>query len=64
MSVPEVTCPQCGKRHPYQTSNPFRPFCCERCKLIDLGKWADEQYRVALPDDPLLADIDLFEQRH
>ena len=26
--------------------NPFRPFCSERCKLIDLGRWLGEQYRV------------------
>jgi len=28
--------------------NPYRPFCSERCKLIDLGKWASEAFR--LPD--------------
>ena len=28
--------------------NPFRPFCSERCRVIDLGKWASEEYR--LPD--------------
>jgi hypothetical protein len=28
--------------------SPFRPFCCERCKMIDLGAWANEDYRVAL----------------
>jgi endogenous inhibitor of DNA gyrase (YacG/DUF329 family) len=27
--------------------NPFRPFCSERCRLIDLGKWASEDYRIA-----------------
>lgn len=27
--------------------NPFRPFCSERCRLIDLGKWASEEYRLA-----------------
>lgn len=54
---PMVTCPQCGKRHPYQTSNPHRPFCSERCKLIDLGKWADEQYRVAVQDDPFQDEL-------
>lgn len=25
---------------------PYRPFCSERCKQIDLGAWADEQYKV------------------
>lgn len=58
MSVPLVACPHCGKKHPYQTSDAFRPFCSERCKLIDLGKWADESYRVAVPDDtPFSQDL-------
>jgi endogenous inhibitor of DNA gyrase (YacG/DUF329 family) len=43
---PTVTCPHCGKEHQWDTSNRFRPFCSERCKLIDLGKWANEEYRV------------------
>jgi uncharacterized protein len=41
-----VTCPSCGKEHQWDTSNRFRPFCSERCKMIDLGKWANEEYRV------------------
>lgn len=41
-----VTCPTCGKEMEWDTSNRFRPFCSERCKLIDLGKWANEEYRV------------------
>ena len=45
-AAPIVTCPQCGKEHRWDTSNRFRPFCSERCKLIDLGKWANEEYRV------------------
>jgi hypothetical protein len=40
-----VRCPGCGRETPYE-ENPFRPFCSERCKLIDLGKWASEGYRV------------------
>ncbi|MCS6817844.1 MAG: DNA gyrase inhibitor YacG [Blastocatellia bacterium] len=43
-----VRCPCCGKRVPWE-SNPFRPFCSERCKLIDLGMWASEAYRIAGP---------------
>jgi endogenous inhibitor of DNA gyrase (YacG/DUF329 family) len=46
-----VTCPHCGKEHRWDTSNRFRPFCSERCKMIDLGKWANEEYRVAQPAD-------------
>lgn len=41
-----VKCPACGKRVEWSQQNPWRPFCCERCKIIDLGAWADESYRV------------------
>jgi uncharacterized protein len=36
----------CGKPIEWE-NNPMRPFCSERCKLIDFGKWADEEYAVA-----------------
>ena len=32
--------------------NPFRPFCSERCKLIDLDNWLEGRYRVPRPLDP------------
>jgi endogenous inhibitor of DNA gyrase (YacG/DUF329 family) len=38
-------CPECGKPVEWQ-DNPWRPFCSERCKLIDFGRWADGDYRV------------------
>ncbi|MES2553327.1 MAG: DNA gyrase inhibitor YacG [Pseudomonadota bacterium] len=41
-----VTCPQCKELVEYSTENKFRPFCSERCKLIDLGEWATESYRI------------------
>ena len=41
-----VKCPRCGKEVEYH-GNEFRPFCSERCKLLDFGAWADEEY--ALP---------------
>lgn len=40
-----VTCPVCKKKTPWK-NNSFRPFCSDRCRLIDLGKWASEEYRV------------------
>ena len=40
-----VKCPRCGKETEFE-DNEFRPFCSERCKLIDFGAWADEQYSV------------------
>ena len=41
----EVSCPRCGKLHPWR-GNPFRPFCSERCKLIDLGAWLEEKHAI------------------
>lgn len=42
----QISCPICKKKTTWE-ENPFRPFCSERCKLIDLGKWASEEYKVA-----------------
>ena len=42
---PSVTCPTCRKPVPWH-DNPYRPFCSERCRLIDLGAWVDESYRI------------------
>jgi endogenous inhibitor of DNA gyrase (YacG/DUF329 family) len=54
-AVPQVRCPQCGSESPWSASNPSRPFCSERCKMIDLGAWASESYRVPVQEsaDPL-----------
>lgn len=41
-----IKCPVCRKETAWQ-DNPFRPFCSERCRLIDLGRWAAEEYRIA-----------------
>jgi endogenous inhibitor of DNA gyrase (YacG/DUF329 family) len=56
-----VTCPTCGGDSVYAASNPFRPFCSERCKNIDFGAWASESFRVpapGLPEDQTSADSD------
>jgi uncharacterized protein len=41
-----VRCPACGGDSVYANSNPYRPFCSERCKNMDLGAWANESFRV------------------
>ncbi|MDA1232593.1 MAG: DNA gyrase inhibitor YacG [Planctomycetota bacterium] len=46
-----VNCPQCGKPLPWDPKNAYRPFCTERCKLIDLGQWASGNYRVPTDAD-------------
>jgi hypothetical protein len=40
-----VKCPQCGTEVEWST-NPYRPFCSERCRLVDLGAWLDEKYVI------------------
>lgn len=47
-----VNCPQCGKAVPWQDDQPWKPFCSERCKLIDLGEWATEGHRI--PGEPAM----------
>lgn len=53
-----VPCPRCGTLAAYCADNPWRPFCSERCRLIDLGDWAAERYRVPESDKPPDADAD------
>lgn len=42
----KVPCPRCGQLTEFSKDNPYRPFCSERCQLIDLGQWASEAYKV------------------
>jgi uncharacterized protein len=46
MKEKKSTCPIC-KKETIWNDNPFRPFCSERCRVMDLGKWASEHYRIA-----------------
>jgi endogenous inhibitor of DNA gyrase (YacG/DUF329 family) len=41
-----AACPQCNKLSEFSPQNAYRPFCSERCKLVDLGQWASENYRI------------------
>jgi uncharacterized protein len=45
------TCPTC-KRPSVKDGNKVFPFCCERCQLVDLGKWLAEDYRIPGEPDP------------
>jgi endogenous inhibitor of DNA gyrase (YacG/DUF329 family) len=42
----KIKCPRCGQETEYSPANKARPFCSERCQLIDLGEWASEKYAV------------------
>ena len=43
---PTLNCPTCNKKMVWDTNNPYRPFCSERCKLIDFGAWANEEHKI------------------
>jgi hypothetical protein len=66
-----MRCAICKKPVDMSPANPFRPFCSERCQMVDLGTWASEKYRIPgktvdeteHPDDDLNAD-DLKNKRH
>lgn len=46
MAPKKVRCPRCATYTVYSTENSFRPFCSERCKLMDLGAWASGEYSI------------------
>jgi len=46
-----MSCPTCKRPVEWNANSPWRPFCSERCKLIDLGAWASEKH--AIPGDTL-----------
>ncbi|MFY9179584.1 MAG: DNA gyrase inhibitor YacG [Venatoribacter sp.] len=50
----KVKCPTCQKEVQWSSTNQYRPFCSERCKLIDFGAWASEEH--AIPGKPNLDD--------
>jgi len=56
MSGARVKCPTCGRQIEYSESNPFRPFCSDRCRLIDLGAWLSEQRSIPGENAPPTGD--------
>jgi uncharacterized protein len=59
----KVKCPSCDKEVVWSAESAFRPFCSERCKLIDLGDWAAENHRIAekTPLETMLTEEQLAE---
>jgi len=45
-----MKCPTCGQPAKKEGNKLF-PFCCERCSLVDLGKWLNEDFRVPVKED-------------
>jgi len=63
MAPPRVHCPTCKRELIWSEQFPWRPFCSERCKLVDLGAWFAEAHHIAgddgsieLPGDPAQED--------
>lgn len=60
-SMTLVKCPTCGREAQYE-GNEHRPFCSERCKLLDFGAWVDEEYRLPVENSELAEeDIEQIE---
>jgi endogenous inhibitor of DNA gyrase (YacG/DUF329 family) len=53
---PKVSCPTCGETVVWSGLSPWRPFCSERCRLLDLGAWFSEER--AIPDEKLQGSAD------
>jgi len=51
MAAPKVSCPTCHRELTWSQEFPFRPFCSERCKMVDLGAWFAEERKV--PGEPV-----------
>lgn len=49
MSGAMPSCPICGKPVDARPANPSSPFCSDRCRLLDLGRWLGEEYRIPGP---------------
>lgn len=54
-----VNCPTCEKTVKWLPESEYRPFCSHRCKLIDLGDWAEENHKIS---QPVQADIEMSEE--
>ena len=50
MAMQRIKCPTCQREIDWGES-PHRPFCSERCRLIDLGAWLTEKH--AIPGEPV-----------
>jgi len=61
-----VQCPQCKKPVEWNQDFPFKPFCSERCKLIDLGDWAAEKHAIPVKpefDSQMLDELGFDEEQ-
>lgn len=52
----QVDCPACRQPSEYSALNPYRPFCSKLCRMTDLGRWAQEDFRLEVR--PTAEDLD------
>ena len=64
MSLTTVNCPTCSKDVIWNAESKWRPFCSERCKLIDLGEWASESHRIPGQELPNATESDDDHNNH
>lgn len=62
--VRTIACPTCGKPVRWGEESPWRPFCSERCRLIDLGDWIDERHRITGREEDDAAPANPEAERH
>jgi endogenous inhibitor of DNA gyrase (YacG/DUF329 family) len=55
MPSPRVRCPTCQRELDWSAQFPWRPFCSERCRMVDLGAWFSEERRIAGDADSALS---------
>ena len=55
----KVPCPTCNRPVSWSKESQFKPFCCERCQLIDLGDWAAENHTIS---QPMQKEVELNEE--
>lgn len=52
-----VNCPTCAAKVEWSEASPYRPFCSERCRQIDLGAWAEGKYTIPAVEPPKDEDL-------
>lgn len=50
--INEIPCPTCKKSVPWTEESLYRPFCSQRCQLIDLGEWSEEKFSIPAVEGP------------
>lgn len=59
-----VKCPTCHAQVEWSEHSPFRPFCSDRCRLIDLGEWASEKHAIPAESIPSTDEVSSIEDEY